>query len=647
MRGCKNPPMTDGSVSNAAPRPRRRPRLLLINPRSPESFWSFRWALQELLPAKRAINPPLGLATVAALTPAHWQITILDENIESLPDAPQADVVGICGMAVQYARQRALLEHYRSSGHYVVAGGSFASLQPESYADCADTIIAGEAERIWPEFCRDFEASQAKGLYIEHGEVSLEESPTPAFGLLKLDLYTTASVQFSRGCPYQCEFCDIPLLFGRRPRTKTLQQVECELDALHRAGASNVFFVDDNLVGHQPRARALLSRLGDYQRRHGYPFCLGTEASVNLAANPELLKQFRNAGFRWVFLGIETPDTNSLSEAGKKQNLKGDLLEAVRNFYRNGIDVFSGFIVGFDCDTVLSFTRLFQFIVKSGIQVAMLGLLTAVPRTPLYRRLESAGRLRHDVPPGDNTGGKTNIVPLGMTYSEMTAGYTHLYRRLCSNRVIAARVRHKLHYFRSIHVGRQHVSRDSLVLGVRLLLRGILRGGIGRTAAFLWSLAGFRPSLWPVALHDWAHALSIRAYALRHLGLAEAAEHDRLCHRVQKLAERLRVRLSPDSLELRTELSAKRMCLHIIVGGSFATKEADVAARLLRRFLNSAPAVSIAVQLREASVHSRACVAAFLEPLQRHADRIVVRADRSLLPWLDSSLFRIATASEQ
>lgn len=499
-------------------------RLLLINPRTPESFWSFRWALQELLPAKRAVNPPLGLATVAALTPAHWQVTILDENVEPLPLDPEADVIGIGGMAVQYHRQRELIVHYRSRGYCVVAGGSFASLSPDSYAGLVDTLVVGEAERIWPQFCTDFETGHARRQYREDGWIDLAESPTPRFDLLKLDRYTTASIQFSRGCPFQCEFCDIPLLFGRRPRTKNLAQIECELDALRSAGARNVFFVDDNLIGHQPRARALLAHLGEYQKRHGYPFALGTEASVNLAADKELLALFRGAGFKWVFLGIETPDPDSLAEAGKKQNLRGDLLGAVRNFYRNGIDVFSGFIVGFDHDTVASFSRLYRFIVDSGIQVAMLGLLTAIPRTALYRRLELEGRLRRDIPPGDNTGGKTNVIPRGMSYEELTDGYAAIYRRLTSNRAIAARVRNKLRYFgATLPAGRQR-PREALRTAARLLRRGILSGGLARTTAFVWSLLGARPALWPVALSDWGEALSIRAYAQRHLHAVEARQ---------------------------------------------------------------------------------------------------------------------------
>ncbi|HEV8433668.1 MAG TPA: B12-binding domain-containing radical SAM protein, partial [Thermoanaerobaculia bacterium] len=214
-------------------------RLLLINPRAPESFWTFRWAVDRVLPDKRAINPPLGLATLAALSPESWEIEIVDENVEPIPTDPVADIIGVCGMGVQFARQRELLTHFRSRGFFVVAGGSYASLCPEAYEEIADAVIAGEAEYIWPEFCRDFEAGEAKPLYRECGEVSLHDSPPPRYDLLKLDRYAMVSLQFSRGCPFRCEFCDIIVMFGRKPRTKTPEQVCRELDVLRENGVRN------------------------------------------------------------------------------------------------------------------------------------------------------------------------------------------------------------------------------------------------------------------------------------------------------------------------------------------------------------------------------------------------------------------------
>jgi radical SAM superfamily enzyme YgiQ (UPF0313 family) len=311
-------------------------RLLLINPRFPESFWSFKWAVDTVLPDTRALNPPLGLATVAAMCPEHWDVTIVDENLESVPAAPEADIVGVCGMGVQFERQKELLSYYRNKGYFVVAGGSYASLCPESYETIADCVVAGEAEYIWPQFCTDVAAGKPKPLYQEHGVVDLADTPVPRFDLLKMHQYRTVSLQFSRGCPFRCEFCDIIVMFGRRPRTKSPAQIGRELDRLRTLGVNSVFFVDDNLIGNKRAAKELLRLLEDYQRRHGYPFQFGTEASLNLAEDDELLDLFRRAGFAWVFLGIESPDHASLAEVKKYQNTRLDMLSAVRRIYAYG-----------------------------------------------------------------------------------------------------------------------------------------------------------------------------------------------------------------------------------------------------------------------------------------------------------------------
>ena len=246
-----------GASMPTAPWAQPRVRLLLINPRFPESFGSFRGGLNKIWPGKRALNPPLGLATLAALCPPNWDVTVVDENIESIPLEPQADIVGVCGMAVQLTRQSELLNYYRKRGHYVVAGGSYASLCPERLEALADSVVSGEAEYIWPAFCRDFMAGAPQRLYQESGTVDLADSPTPRFDLLQLDKYLSVSLQFSRGCPYRCEFCDIIVMFGRQPRTKSPAQIGRELDLLRASGVKDVFFVDDNFIGHLPKAKEL------------------------------------------------------------------------------------------------------------------------------------------------------------------------------------------------------------------------------------------------------------------------------------------------------------------------------------------------------------------------------------------------------
>jgi radical SAM superfamily enzyme YgiQ (UPF0313 family) len=490
-------------------------RLLLVNPRYPESFWSFRWAVDSILPGKRAINPPLGLATLAALCPPDWEVEIVDENVAPLPLAPQADLVGIGGMGVQFRRQRALLAYYRRGGYATVAGGSYASLCPDEYAALADTVVAGEAEYVWPEFCRDFEAGRAKPLYRETGVVDLADSPVPRFDLLALDRYTTATLQFSRGCPYRCEFCDIIVMFGRKPRFKAPEQVGRELDALRAAGARSVFFVDDNLIGHRPAAKALLGYLARYQAAHAWPFVFGTEASVNLGHDAELLALFRAAGFAWVFLGIESPDPETLRAARKHQNVQGDMLAAVRRLYAHGIDVLAGFIVGFDRDSPATFDAQHDFIVRSGIQAAMVGLLTALPHTPLHERLRAAGRLRPGVDPGENTRLATNVVPLGMSYETMIARYRSLYRRLTSDAGIAARIRNKLAHMPDPVYRAEYGRLDQLRIVTRLLARGVLPGGWRRIAAFARSLPLRRPRQLPLAIQDWIAGLAMRDYVER------------------------------------------------------------------------------------------------------------------------------------
>ena len=454
-------------------------KLLLINPRLPESFWSFTWAFQNVACDKRAAISPLGLATLAALTPPGWDVPILDENVEPIDWDARADVVGVCGMAVQYPRQREILDHFRQAGCYTVAGGSYASLCPEEYRDAADTVVAGEAEYIWPRFCADFEKGQPLALYRETGTVEMTDSPLPRYDLLKLDKYQSVALQFSRGCPFRCEFCDIIITFGRKPRAKSLSQIERELDLLRERGVRNVFFVDDNLIGHLPRCRELLPMLAEYQRRHRYAFAFGAETSANVATQPDLLPLLRAANFEWVFVGIETPSREALVETKKEQNTRADMLESVRAIYAHGIDVYASFVVGFDADDVTVFDRQYEFIIESGIMVASVALLLALPRTPLHERLERTGRLREMT--GEfhhlwNNLIQTNIVPHGMSYDELVSGFRDLIARITSDAAIAARIRNKLPRIGPVPVPFRVTPRAALAAFCRFVLRGLLPG---------------------------------------------------------------------------------------------------------------------------------------------------------------------------
>jgi radical SAM superfamily enzyme YgiQ (UPF0313 family) len=499
-------------------------RMLLINPRFPESFWTFKWALEEILPDTRATNPPLGLATLAALSPADWEVTIVDENVEALPPAPEVDLIGICGMGVQFPRQAELIRDYRARGYYVAAGGSYASLCPERFEGLADVVVAGEAEHIWRQFCGDFVAGAPQALYRETGTVALTDSPTPRFDLLKLDRYSMASLQFSRGCPFRCEFCDIIVMFGRRPRVKSTEQVGRELDALRAQGVRRVFFVDDNLIGNRPQAKVLLTFLAEYQARHGYRFSFGTEASLNLARDAELVRLMRAANFGWVFIGIETTDEASLKETKKTQNAGGDILADVRRMYASGIDVLAGFIVGFDNDTLATFDRQREFIMASGIQSAMIGLLHAMPRTPLHERLAKEGRLRTLADDCDNTVSGTNVVPKRMEYDAMVERFKMLYQELLTDRAIGERIRNKMRYLREPLYSGGYGARESLQIIWRLVTRGILPGGPSRWVAFARSLPLMNPAQIPSVISDWIIGLSMADFARRQLDAPSEAK---------------------------------------------------------------------------------------------------------------------------
>ena len=615
-------------------------RLLLINPRYPESFWSFKWAVDGILPQKRAINPPLGLATLAALCPPSWDVRIVDENIESIPLAPDADLIGVCGMGVQFARQAELLRHYRASGYRVVAGGSFASLCPERYEALADTVVAGEAEYVWPRFCADLERGSPAALYRESGVVALADSPTPRFDLLRLSRYSTATIQFSRGCPYLCEFCDIIVMFGRKPRTKSVAQIERELDALRAAGARNVFFVDDNLIGNRGLAKALLKGLVDYQARHRYRFRFGTEASINLAQDAELLRLLREANFGWVFVGIESSDPQTLKDTRKTQNTHQDVLQSIRTIYGQGIDVLGGFIVGFDNDTLESFEQQYGFIMRSGIQAAMVGLLTALPRTPLHERLQREGRLRDTEDHADNTKLATNVVPKRIGYDEMIAGYKRLYHRLLTDRAIAARVRNKLRHLGDPVYDGEYPIAQRIGIVWRLLRKGIVPGGVRRIGHFVGSLPWLAPRKLPLAIVDWIAALAMRDYVDRHFEAARPRERSTFERRLRALRAGISQHVAAGRVALGAQ--AARIDLALTFDQAAGRRFFAMLARRLDRLLRVRGA-TVTLTIERLRGREIVHLERLLARLAQHGDRVFIRLNGSLhgLVTIDSSRFQL------
>ena len=405
-------------------------KVLLVYPEFPDTYWSFRHALK--FEGKRSAFPPLGLLTVSAMLPEEWERRLVDMNVRRLGEADieWADVVFASAMIVQKESLEAVVSRCRARSKRVAVGGPYVSTSAEHLPE-ADHIFVGEAEATLPEFVRDLENGEARRVYHAAERPPLTATPVPHFRLAELDRYSAMSVQYSRGCPFSCEFCDIIEIYGRVPRTKSNGQMLAELDALRRTGWRGlVFIVDDNFIGNKKNVRRLMPDLIAWSETHGRPFSFITEASVNLAEDDALLESMRRANFRRVFLGIETPVEESLKEAQKGQNTRRDLLDSVRKIQSYGMEVMAGFIVGFDNDPEDIFERQIDFIRESAIPLAMVGLLTALPDTQLWRRLRREGRLLNESS-GDNTEGSLNFVPR-MDTALLVEGYRKILRTIYS-----------------------------------------------------------------------------------------------------------------------------------------------------------------------------------------------------------------------
>lgn len=412
--------------------------ILLVSPRTPDTFWSFRHALRFV--SRRASMPPLGLLTVAAMLPRTWSLRLVDLNVGRLQDGDLrwADYVMLGAMLVQRESVLEVARRCRALGKRVIAGGPLFTTSHESFPEIPHFVL-GEAEEVMAEVVADLEAGTLKPVYRGTRWPALGHTPIPRWDLINFRHYVTMAVQFSRGCPFDCEFCDIIVMNGRVPRTKPAARLVEELEALRQAGWRDmVFLVDDNFIGDRRRTGELLDALIEWRRRTRTTIGFLTEASVNLADDPALCARMVAAGFKKVFVGIETPSAESLEECRKRQN-RGDLVAAVHRLQQTGLEVMGGFIVGFDSDRSDIFKRQFEFIQRSGVATAMVGLLTALPQTRLWQRLQHEGRLASEST-GNNTDAALNFEPrLGREF--LVQGYRELMRKLYEPRHYYARIR--------------------------------------------------------------------------------------------------------------------------------------------------------------------------------------------------------------
>jgi radical SAM superfamily enzyme YgiQ (UPF0313 family) len=449
---------------------------LLVYPQFPDTYWSFKHALKFV--GKRAAQPPLGLMTVAALLPADWKKRLVDTNVERLTDRDLAwaDVVLLSGMHIQRPSIDAILARCRARGLPTVVGGPIASSLSRAELQ-ADHVVIGEAEELIAGLARDLEQGAGKPVYQAAERPEMALSPLPDLSLIKMKRYSTMAVQYSRGCPFNCEFCDIIEIYGRRPRTKAVAQVLAELDQLRAAGwRESVFIVDDNFIGNKARAKELCAALAEWRAQYKVSFDFNTEASLNLADDPELMRLMKEAGFNSVFLGIETPDESGLIASQKLQNTRRSMLESIAIIQSYGMQVMGGFILGFDTDREDIFDRMVEFIEKSGIPIAMVGLLQAMPGTQLFRRLGREGRIV-DEGGGDNTCDKLNFLP-HMDAAKLVEGYRSVLKRIYNSAAYYERV--KIYLSRTQSRAGEGNSRQKWVTraNVRAFITSIIRQGV-------------------------------------------------------------------------------------------------------------------------------------------------------------------------
>lgn len=473
-------------------------KIYLVQPKFPASYWGMEHFMG--LTPYAAVFPPLGLLTLAALTPPEFHVALSDENADEKIDFNNdADIICITGYIIQMKRVFEIADTFRARGKTVVIGGPVANLIPDLCRPHCDVLFEGEAEYTWPRFLKEWQEGKAGDYYLEEEKIHLPDSPPPRLDVLN-KRYAHGIVQCTRGCPFTCEFCDIIIMYGRKVRYKPIEQVLKEVEAWHRQGVPQVFFADDNFVGNRPYAKELLRALADWNAKQRNSLSFYTQCSIDMVRDEELLGLLREANFSSVFLGIESPRKSSLAETKKTQNEKLDLVEAVHKIQSYNLFVSAGMIVGFDQDDASIFDEQFEFLQKAQIPMVMLSVLLAVPKTPLYIRLKAEGRLfnmRGDTADCSHyvgTSGGTNFHPLRMTREELSRGQERLYQRLYAPEAFAARLLGNLSRFKDVHFRPERLRLSNLLVLGRLARHYWRQGPAARR--FFWG------GLWKAFRHS-------------------------------------------------------------------------------------------------------------------------------------------------
>jgi len=488
-------------------------KVLLIYPEYPDTFWSYKHALSFI--HKKASLPPLGLLTVSSLLPKSWDKKLIDLNVSELKneDICNADIVLISSMIVQVNSVREIIKKVKSFDKFIVAGGPLFSTLYNDFPE-VDCFVLNEGEVTIPLFLEDFENGKVKQIYTSGVRPDISKTPIPDWALINQNDYASMALQVSRGCPYSCDFCDIIIMNGRIPRVKNAEQVIAELDAIYNTGwRSSVFIVDDNFIGNRKKVKLILKKIALWMKNHNRPFVFSTEASITVADDIEIVNLLKECNFSGVFVGIETPEEESLKSCGKLQNTGKDLREKVKFLQRNGLEVKGGFIVGFDTDTINTFDKMIAFIQSSGIVTAMVGLLHALPMTKLYKKLSKEGRILNTAT-GNNTDSKLNFEP-ALNKEILIGGYKKILQTIYSPKTYYNRIIIYLNEYKEFAAG----SKFSLKLKIMAISKSIwLMGVIEKGKLYFWKMMFWtllhKPKLIPEAITQSIYGYHYRAVLL-------------------------------------------------------------------------------------------------------------------------------------